>query len=157
MQGVRAVDRSCTAFYIVYEAVLICNDQGTLELTHVLGVDTEVSLQRNFTFHAFRNINEASSGPDRTVQCSELVVCWRDYSSEIFTENFRMLAKSRIRICEDNALIFKVLLHAVIDYLRLILSGYTGKELLLSFRNTQLVKSFLDLGRNFLPSLTLLL
>ncbi|MNT32468.1 hypothetical protein D3C72_1683510 [compost metagenome] len=68
-----------------------------------------------------------------------------------------MLAKSRIRICEDNALIFKVLLHAVIDYLRLILSGYTGKELLLSFRNTQLVKSFLDLGRNFLPSLTLLL
>ncbi|MNE49605.1 hypothetical protein D3C80_1441360 [compost metagenome] len=61
VQGVRAVDRSCTALNIVHEAILIRKNERTLELSHILGVDAEVSLQRHFAFHAFWNIDEAAA------------------------------------------------------------------------------------------------
>ncbi|MNC44678.1 hypothetical protein D3C75_935950 [compost metagenome] len=68
-----------------------------------------------------------------------------------------MLTECSIRIREDNALIRKILLHAVVDYLGFILCRYTGEELLLCLRNTELVEGFLDLGRNLFPCFSLLL
>ncbi|MNR08572.1 hypothetical protein D3C85_1247360 [compost metagenome] len=61
VKGVCAVDRSCTALYVVHEAIFVGDDQCTLELTHVLGVNTEVSLQRHFTFNAFWYVDEGST------------------------------------------------------------------------------------------------
>ncbi|MNM84218.1 hypothetical protein D3C81_963010 [compost metagenome] len=157
MQRVRAVNWSCTAFNIVYKAILISNDECTLKLTHIFRVDTEVSLQRNFTFYTLRYINEATTRPYRTVKSSEFVIRWRNDRSEVLPENFRMLTKGTICIHKNNALCFKILLHAVIYYFGFILCGYARKELLFRFRNTQLIKCFLNFCRNLFPGLTLFL
>ncbi|MNW55351.1 hypothetical protein D3C74_330050 [compost metagenome] len=157
MQGVRAVDWSGTALYIMYEAVFIGKNQGTLELAHVLGVNTEVGLQRHFTFHAFRNINEASSRPYRTVQCCKFVISRRDNGAEEFSEQLRVFTQRRVGIGEDYTLIFKVLLHAVVDHLGFVLRRYAGQELLFRFWNPQFIEGFFDLGGHFLPSLPLFL
>ena len=74
MQRVRAVDRRRTAFHIVNEAVFVGDDECAFELPHVFGIDPEIGLQRNFTFYAFRHIDEASAGPDRAVQRRKLVI-----------------------------------------------------------------------------------
>ncbi|MMZ62849.1 hypothetical protein D1872_250750 [compost metagenome] len=68
-----------------------------------------------------------------------------------------MFLQSCIGIHEDNALVFKVLLHAVINDFGFILRGYAGQKLLLGFGNPQLVEGFLNFGRNLFPCFPLLL
>jgi len=46
-QRVRLVDRRGAALDVVHVGALVDDDQRALELAHVLGVDTEVGLQRD--------------------------------------------------------------------------------------------------------------
>ncbi|MNI94105.1 hypothetical protein D3C73_1521550 [compost metagenome] len=98
----------------MHEAVFIGKNQRTLELSHVLGVNAEVSLQRHFAFHAFWNIDETSARPYGTVQRGKFIIGRRNDRSEEFLEQLRMLTQCSVGIREDYPLILKVLLHAVI-------------------------------------------
>ncbi|MNC32266.1 hypothetical protein D3C75_806120 [compost metagenome] len=68
-----------------------------------------------------------------------------------------MLTQRSVGVGKDYTLILKILLHAVIDNLRFVLCRNAGKELLFRFRDTQLVEGLFNLGRHFLPSLSLFL
>ena len=58
-------------------------DQGPLELAHVLGVDPEVGLERDVDLHAGRDVDERAARPDRRVERGELVVVGRDDRAEV--------------------------------------------------------------------------
>ena len=62
------------------------DDQCTLELAHVLGVDAEVGLQRDLYLHALWHVDKAAAAPHRAIQRRELVVRWRDDGGPIFPE-----------------------------------------------------------------------
>ena len=74
MQAVAAVGWCGTAFDIVNGSPFIDDDQGSLELSHVLGVYSEVRLQWKFNVNSLRNVDERTTGPDGRIQCGELVV-----------------------------------------------------------------------------------
>src|SRR5207245_11434192 len=44
VEGVCGIDGSCAAFDVLHVCVVVCNDQGSLELSHVCSVDSEVCL-----------------------------------------------------------------------------------------------------------------
>src|SRR6266568_1996803 len=133
------------------------NDQSALELAHVLGVDAEVCLQGDFDANAFWDVDEAATTPHGAVQCRELVVRVRNDRAKVFFDNIRVQAQSCVHIGEDNAELLQVLTHFVVDGFTLVLRGYTGEELALSFWNTQAVKGIFNLERYVFPGLALLL
>lgn len=49
----------------MHVGTLVGNDQGPLELTHVLGVDPEVGLQGDVDVHTRRDVDERTTGPHR--------------------------------------------------------------------------------------------
>ncbi len=100
VQRVRGVDRRGAALDIVHVGVLVDDDQGPLELAHVLGVDPEVSLQRDLHPHALRHVDERPAGPDGRVQRGELVVPDRDHRREILPEHLRVLPQRRVGVQE---------------------------------------------------------
>ena len=58
VQRIGAVHRCRTALDVVHLGTLVGNDQGALKLTHVLGIDAEVGLQRHFDLDAGRHVDE---------------------------------------------------------------------------------------------------
>src|SRR5579884_2105086 len=62
------------ALDIMYIGTGSGNNQCTLELAHVPGVDAEVGLQRNLNMHAFRHVDETAAAPDRAVEGGKLVI-----------------------------------------------------------------------------------
>src|SRR5690606_30120368 len=90
VQRVRLVDRRGATLDVVNVGILIGDDQGTFELTHVFRVDTEVSLQWDFDVNALGDINERATGPYSGVQRSELVIACRNNRAEVFLEDLRV-------------------------------------------------------------------
>src|SRR5439155_21172381 len=86
VQRVVGVDGRGAAFDVVHEAVLVADDQGPLELTHVLGVDPEIGLQRDLDLDTLGDVDERPTRPDRAVQRGELVVPGRDDGAEVCFE-----------------------------------------------------------------------
>src|SRR5207253_3477058 len=68
VQRVGGVDGCGAAFDVVHEAVLVADDQGPLELAHVLGVDPEIGLQRDLDLDTLGDVDERPTRPDRAVQ-----------------------------------------------------------------------------------------
>ena len=58
VQGGGVELRRGAAFHVSQLRTFIANDEGALELTEVLGVDAEVSLERMFHLHSGRDVNE---------------------------------------------------------------------------------------------------
>ena len=61
MQGVARVDGRSAALDVVHIGILVNDDEGALELAHVLGVDTEVRLQRDIDVHALRHVHKGTA------------------------------------------------------------------------------------------------
>ena len=78
VERVGGVDRCRATFDVVTEGALVNDDQRPLELTHVLGVDAEIGLERLVDMDPRRDVDEAATGPHRRVQGGELVVVGRD-------------------------------------------------------------------------------
>ena len=91
MQRVAVVNRSGATFDVVNIRAFIGDDQGALELTHVLGVDSKVCLKRNLYVHTLWHVDEASARPNRGVQRSKLVVAGWNYCAEVLFENLWVL------------------------------------------------------------------
>ena len=131
------------------------DDQGTLELPHVLGVDPEVGLQRDVHLDTGRHVDERPAAPDRRVEGGELVVLDRDDRAEVLLDQVGILAQRRVGVDEDDPLLLEVLPQAVIDDFRLVLRPHAGQELALGLGDAQLVEGVLDLGRHVVPGLAL--
>jgi hypothetical protein len=115
----------------VHRGALVGDDQGPLELAHVLGVDAEVGLQRDVDLHALGHVDERAAGPDRRVERGELVVADRDDRAEVLAEQLLVLAQAGVGVDEDDALLLEVRADRVVDDLRLVLRGDAGDQALL--------------------------
>ena len=154
----RGVDRRGAALDVVHVRALVDDDQGPLELAHVLGVDPEVGLQRDVDLHALRHVDEGAAGPHRGVQRGELVVADRDHRGEVLLEQLRVLAQRRVGVQEDDALLLEVLADLVVDDLGLVLRGDAGDQaLLLRLGDAEPVVGVLDVGGQVVPARRLLL
>src|SRR5512146_2704722 len=83
MQAVRRIGGRRTALDIMYVAVFIGDDERSLKLPHVAGVDAEICLKRNLDAHALRDVDKATTAPDGAVERGKLVVVRRDDRREI--------------------------------------------------------------------------
>ena len=96
---------------------LISDDQGALELAHVLRINPEVSLQRNLNMHTRRHINKRPARPNRRIQGGELIITRRNDRAEILLEELRVLLQSSVRIHENDTLSLKIGVDRVINNL----------------------------------------
>ena len=96
---------------------LIGDDQSPLELTHVLGIDSEVGLQWDIDVDTLWDIDEGTSGPDGGVERGELVVPYRDNRTEVLLEDILVLSQASIGIKEENSLLLEVFTDRVVDHL----------------------------------------
>ena len=64
VKRIRLVDGSGAALDVVDVGVLVRDNQRALELSHVLGVDSEVGLQRDFDVDALGHVDERATRPD---------------------------------------------------------------------------------------------
>ncbi len=92
MERFLRVHRGGAAFDIIEFRIVIDDDEGAFKLSASLVVDTEIGLKRFLQFHTFRNIDEGSTGPDRTIQSRILVILRRNKFSEILLHQFRILS-----------------------------------------------------------------
>src|ERR1700733_375783 len=158
VQRVGLVDRRGAALDVVHVGALVDDDQGALELAHVLGVDPEVGLQRDLDVHALRHVDEGPAGPGGGVQRGELVVAGRDHRAVVLPEQVRVLLEGGVGVEEDDTLLLQVLADLVVDDLGLVLGGDAGDQpLLLRLGDAELVVGVLDVGRGVIPRLRLLL
>ncbi|OEI69675.1 Uncharacterized protein Cus16_0284 [Curtobacterium sp. ER1/6] len=158
VQRVRLVDRGGAALDVVDVGVLVRDDQRPLELSHVLGVDPEVGLQRDLDVHALRDVDERPAGPDGGVQSGELVVAGRDHGAEVLLEELGVLAQRRVGVHEDDALLLQVLADLVVDDLGLVLRGDAGDEALaLGLGDAETLVGVADVLGQLFPGLGLLL
>src|SRR3954451_20226426 len=158
VQRVAGVDRGGAALDVVHVGTFVDDDQGPLELTHVLGVDPEVGLQRDLHVHALRPVDERPARPDAGVQRGELVVAHRDDRPEVLPEQLLVLAQRGVGVEEEDALLLEVLADLVVDDLGLVLRRDTGDQpLLLGLGDAELVVGVLDVGRQLVPGGCLLL
>ena len=97
--------------------------------------------------------------PDQTAELSapELVVVLRDDRPEVLLDELLVVAERRVHVEEDHALLLEALLELVVDDLALVLRADAGEVLLLGLRDPELVPRVLDVGREVLPRLRLLL
>ncbi len=127
-----------------------------LELPHVLGVDAEVSLQRNVHLDALGDVDERAARPHRRVESRELVVGRRNRRCPVLLDQVLVLTQAVIHGEKDHALLLELFLHGVVDDLRVILRRNTGEELALGLGDAEAVEGVLDGLRHVVPGLALL-
>ena len=105
--------------HIVYLGTFINDDERTLELPDISGIQAEIRLQGQVHLDALGYIDERTTRPDCAVQCGKLVILDRDDGAEIFAEEIRMFAQSVFDRQENNTLLFEVFQKGVVDHLRI--------------------------------------
>src|SRR5699024_6323292 len=158
VQRVGGVDRRGATLDVMHVGILVDDDQGPLEHAHVLGVDPEICLQRDLHVDTRRHVDERATRPHRGVQRGELVVTGRDDGAEVLLEDLRVLPQRGVGVEEQHTLLLELVVDLVVDDLGLVLGGDTGDQpLLLRLRDAELVVGGLDVGRQVVPGLGLLL
>ncbi|CAB4561223.1 unannotated protein [freshwater metagenome] len=158
VQRVTLVDGSGAALDVVNIRTLVRDDEGSLKLAHVLGVDSEIGLQGNLDVHALGNVDERSARPHSRVEGCELVVTRRDDRPEVFLEELRVLLESRVGVHEDDTLLLELFIDLVVDHLRFVLSRNPSYQTLaLSLRDSKLLVGVFDLIGEVFPRLCLTL
>ena len=144
VQRVGGVGGRRAALDVVDLGALVGDDQGALELAHVLGVDPEVGLQGRLHLHARRHVDERPARPHRGVECRELVVVGRDDRPEVPLEQLRVLPQGGVHVAEQHPLGLEVLAVAVVDDLALVLRGHAGQVLALGLGDAEALVGVLD-------------
>ena len=87
MQLVFIAHRRGASLEIGYVAAFFSNDQRTLKLAGVFGVDAEIGRQFHRAAHAFGNVNKGAVGKDRAVEGGKIIVMHRhDFAQPSFDE-----------------------------------------------------------------------
>ena len=152
VQRVGRVDRRGAALDVVNVGAVLGDDQGALELAHVLGVDPEVGLQRHLDLDTGGHVDERAARPDRGVERRELVVVRRDDRRPVLADEVLVLAQSGVHVGEDHALGLELLVHLVVDGLALVLGADAGEELALGLGDAELVEGVLDVLGDLVPA-----
>ena len=142
----------CTSLQVRNVSIIIGDDQCTLKLTGVTGIDAEVTAQLHRAADAFRNINERAIAEYATVQGCIEVITIRNHGSQILSYQIRMLLHSLTNTAEDDALLTEFLLEGSLHRHRVhdgIHGGAAQSQTLLQ-RNTELVECLLQLRINLL-------
>ena len=140
VQGVLIVNRSGATFDVVNVGTFVSNNQGSLELSHCLGVDTEIGLKRNVHVYTRRDVNEGTTRPCCGIQSGKLVVPSRNTLAEVLFKNLRMLTQTGVGVSEDHALLLQVILDLLVDDLGFILSSDARNQaVLLGLGNAQTI------------------
>ena len=105
VQGVGRVHRGRAALDVVHLGALVGDDQGALELAHVLRVDPEVGLQGHLDLDAGRHVDERPARPHRRVEGGELVVVGWDEGAEPPADVLGVLPYRRVHVAEQHALL----------------------------------------------------
>jgi len=137
-----------TAFFSDYD--------GVLELPHTGIAHQKIRLKRHGNFHTRRDVQEGSTAPYGSMKSSELVIGDGDEFHEVFLHKIGVLPHSAFHIEEDNAHLFKLFLHVLIDNLRVELSSHTREVLSFRFRYPEFIESLFHLFWNFFPGGALL-
>ncbi len=156
MQRVARVHRRRATFDVVNLRTLVSDDEGSLELSGVLAVDTEVRLQWHIDFNTRWHIDKRPTRPDRGVECRELVVTRRNDSSEVLLNEIGVLAQCGVHVTKENALLLKILTIAMEHHLRFVLRGNTCEVFTLRFRNAELLVCRLHLLWQVIPLIDLI-
>ena len=151
VQRLAGVRRRRAAFHVVHLGALVDDDQGALELSHVLAVDAEIGLQRHVHGDAGRHVHEAAAAPHRGVERRKLVVLRRDDGAEVLAQQVGMLLQGLVGRQEDDALTLEVLLEGVVHHLGVVLGADAGQEFALRLGDAQAVERFLDVVRHVFP------
>src|SRR6202035_4399793 len=157
VQAVAGIGWRGTSFHIVDVGARGGDNQGALELAHVLRIDAEVGLQRNFHPHVLRHVDEAAAAPYRAVQRGELVVRGRNDGAEVLFNQVGIQAQGGIHVGEDYTDLLKVFAHLVINRFAFVLRGDTGQEFAFGLRDAQAIKGVFDFGGYVVPRPALLL
>ena len=134
-------------------AAFVGDDQGALELAHILGVDSKVSLKRLVDVDTRRDIDERAATPHGRVQRRKLVVVRWDYRSEVLANQVRVLAYGRVHVTEQHAEALEVFAIAVKDNLGFVLRRHASQILALGLRNAEPFIGVLDGVGKILPAL----
>src|SRR5438309_9900969 len=153
VQRVRRIGGRGAAFDVVHPRALVGDDQGPLELPHILRVDAEVGLQRHLDVCVLGHINEAAAGPDRGVERGELVVCGGYYRAEVLPDQVRVLPQAGVHVEEDDALLFEVLANGVVDDFGLVLRRDACEKFPFCLRDAEFVERLLDIRWYVVPVL----
>ena len=121
VQRVGFVNRCRAALDVVDVGVFVGDDQRSLELSHVLGVDAEIRLKRDLDVNALGNVNKRTARPDGRVERCKLVVARRDDRSEVLPEKVFVLTECRVGIQEQHTLLLQVFPDLVVDDFGLVL------------------------------------
>ena len=157
VQRVGGVDGSGAALDVVHVRALLGDDQGALELAHVLGVDPEVGLEGHLDLDARGHVDERAAGPDGRVEGRELVVVGRDHGGPVLAHDVLVLAQRGVHVHEDHALLLEVLADLVVDDLGLVLGADAGQELALRLGDAEPVEGLLDVLGHLVPAAAVLL
>ena len=152
VERVGGVDRGSAALDVVHGRAFVGDDQGALELAHVLGVDPEVGLQGDVDFNAGRDVDEGAAGPDGGVERGELVVVGRDHGGEVLADEFGVLTQRLVGAEEEHALLFQVFADVVVDDFGVVLRADAGQQaLLFGLGDAELVVGVLDVLGHIVP------
>ena len=146
-----AVGGGGAALDVVHVGPGLGDDQRPLELAHVLGVDSEVGLERHLDVHPRGHVDERASRPHGRVQGGQLVVVRRYHGGEVLAHDVLVLAQSRVHVHEDHALLLEVLANLVVDDLGLVLGADAGQELPLRLGDPETVEGVLDILGHLVP------
>ena len=137
VQLVRAPLRRRAALQIAHICTFIRDDQCSLKLPGIGGVDAEVRRQLHGAANALRHVHERAVREHRAVQRREEVVAVRHDRAEILTHQVRMLAQRLAERHEDDAELPQLLSHRCADRHRVEdrIDGDAGEHLLLVERN----------------------
>ena len=109
MQLVLVAHRSGASFEIRNVSIVVGNDESTLKLTRVAGIDAEVRAQLHRTAHAFRDIYERTVAEYSTVERCIEVITIRHYRTEILLHEVGMVLYGVADRAEYDAFLGKML------------------------------------------------
>src|SRR5437588_2604523 len=101
VQAVAGIGWSSTSLDIVDIRARSGDNQGALELTHILGIDTKVGLQGNFNAHALWHIDKAATAPHRAVERGEFIIGWGNNGAEMLFDDVGIQAQGCVHIGKD--------------------------------------------------------
>ena len=155
MQLILIALRRRTAFQIRHITFIIGNNQRTLKLPGILGINTKISRKFHRTAHAFRNINKRPVGKHGRIQAGKKVVGVRNNGTEIFLHQLGMFFHGLGDGAENNPLFsqFGTISCCHRNAVKYGVHGHhAGQSLLFFQRNAEFGISIQQLGVNFVQA-----
>ena len=112
MQLVLVTHRRRTSFQITYIRLIVSDNQGTLELSGISGIDTEIRTQLHRATYALRYINKRTVREHGRIQGGEEIITITNHAAQIFLHQVRMMLYSLAERTENNPLLREILLES---------------------------------------------